>query len=143
VGSLEIQYREKEAPDKGKMQIVLTPQKNNRLYAIFVGPEHSSLLYPPANALAQLTTNSQIQIDVPADCQQQADSGQGKLLIALLKTPFLLLKNDDVVVRDPSAFAILSDQNKALENLTNLEKEGNAIVQEISPSAQNLSVQAP
>jgi hypothetical protein len=146
VSSVEIQYKEKDAPDKGKLQIVLTPQKSSRIYAIFVGPEHASVMYPAANALEQLTTTAPVQIDVPEDCQKLAQSGQGKLLIALLKTPFLLLKNDDIVLRDPSAFAILSDKEKTLANLANLEKDGNAIVQEIhefSPSAQNLSVQAP
>ncbi|MDR3615801.1 MAG: serine protease [Candidatus Obscuribacterales bacterium] len=146
VGSVEIQFQEKSEPDKGKIQMVLTPQKSSRIYAIFVGPEHSSVLYPAPNALEQLTMTVPIQIDVPDDCQKLAQSGEGKLLIALLKTPFLLLKNDDIVLRDPSAFAILSDKEKTLANLANLEKDGNAIIQEIheiSPAAQNLSVQAP
>jgi len=146
VGSVEIQYKEKIGPGQGKMQIVLTPQKNNRIYAIFVGPEHSSLMYPAPNALEQLPTATPVTIDIPEDCQKQTESGQGKLLIAVLKAPFVLLKNDDIVVRDPSAFAILSDKEKTLALLTKLEKDGNAIIQEIqeiSPPAQNLSVQAP
>jgi hypothetical protein len=143
VGSVEIQYKEKDAPDKGKMQIVLTPQKDSRIYVIFAGPERSSVLYPPGNALDQLTTTTPVPIDLPDDYQKVTQSGQGQLLIALLKTPFVLLKSDDIVLRDPSAFPILSDNQKTLASLKNLEASGNAVIQELSPPTQNLSVQAP
>ena len=141
--TVSIQYKEKDAPDKGKLQLVLTPNSNSRIYAIFVGPEHTSLMYPAPNALDQLTTTEPVKIDVPEDCQQMTQEGKGKLFIALLKSQFTLLKSDDILVRDPSAFAILSDNAKTLASLQSLEKSGNAVVQEILPPAQNLSDQAP
>ncbi len=115
------------------LQLQIVPSSPCHIYAIFSGRENDSLLYPTPQTLDQKAGAVPISINMPVDFAALEKKNAGKLLIVAVRADYLLLKSEDIIVRENTALPVLGNKEQFWARLTKLIADGNALSQEVAP----------
>jgi hypothetical protein len=101
------------------------------MLAFFVQPDKTILLFPELKDLTAQARKEVASIKLSPEFLQSAKDGHGKLIVAEWTADGPILKPEDLVVGDPNNPPLVADSKKLLERLGDLQKNGNAIYQEV------------
>ncbi len=128
---LSIKFEPQKIADATALRGQISSPEAVSMIAIFLQPDKTTLLLPELKDVGGHVRHETASIGLQPELLQAAKDGQGRLLLAAVKPDAQILSKEDLVAGDPTAAPLVADGKKLLGKLQDLQKDGQAIYQEI------------
>jgi hypothetical protein len=113
------------------------------MLAFFIQPDKTTLMIPDPKDLDSQARKEVASIKLSPELLQSSKDGHGKLIVAAWKADSPILTQQDLVISDPNNLPLVADGKKLLGKLQDLQKDGNAICQEVVLPDEKIAFMPP